>query len=204
VAAQFVADYVASGAPTSEVRAALQEVVADLKPREIPIDGRPVIGSERAPVTVVVFADFECPHCKQEAPVIREAVDQFRGRAKLVFKHFPLQAHLRAKPAAAAAEAAHLQGKFWQMHDVIFANQDALDDGDLVEYAAKIGLDVQRFKADYKAAAQVQAVEKDREDGEEAGVDGTPAVFVNGRRANGRYALFGGNITGWIDDALKR
>ena len=204
VAAQFVADYIAAGGTTSEVRTALQEVVSDLEPREIPVEGRPVLGAERAPVTVVVFADFECPHCKQEAPLIREAVQQFRGRAKLVFKHFPLQAHPRAKPAAAAAEAAHRQGKFWEMHDIIFANQDALDDGDLVGYAAKIGLDVAKFKADYKAAAQLEAVDKDRADGDEAGVDGTPAVFVNGRRANGRYALFGGSITGWIDDALKR
>jgi protein-disulfide isomerase len=204
VAAQFVADYLAAGAPTSEVKTALQEVAADLKPRSIPIEGRPVMGSERAPVTVVVFADFECPACRQEAPLIREAVDQFRGRAKLVFKHYPLQVHPRAKPAAAAAEAAHRQGKFWQMHDMIFAHQDALDDGDLVAYAAKIGLDVEKFKADYKAAAQIEAVEKDKVHGEEAGVDGTPAVFVNGRRANGRYALFGGSIAGWIDDALKR
>lgn len=204
VAAQFVADYLAAGAETSEVRSSLQEVIADLKPREIPIEGRPVFGSDRAPVTVVVFADFECPHCKQEAPVIRQAVEQFRGRAKLVFKHFPLQSHPRAKPAAAAAEAAHLQGKFWQMHDIIFANQDALSDGDLVSYAAKIGLDVEKFKADYKAMAQIEKVEKDRADGDEAGVDGTPAVFVNGRRANGRHPLFGGSITGWIDDALKR
>ena len=204
VAAQFVADYIAAGADTSEVRNALQEVLADLQPREIPIEGRPVLGAERAPVTVVVFADFECPHCKQEAPLIRQAVEQFRGRAKLVFKHFPLQAHPRAKPAAAAAEAAHLQGKFWQMHDAIFANQDALSDGDLVSYASRIGLDVQKFKDDYKAMAQVEKVEKDRSDGDDAGVDGTPAVFVNGRRANGRYALFGGSIAGWIDDALKR
>jgi protein-disulfide isomerase len=204
IAAQFVADYLAAGAPTSEVRDALQVVFADLKPREIPVEGRPTLGSERAPVTVVVFADFECPHCKQEAPVVREAVEQFRGRAKLVFKHFPLQLHPRAKVAAAAAEAAHLQGKFWPMHDIIFANQDALDDEDLVGYASKLGLDVGKFKADFKAAAQMAAVEQDKAHGEEAGVDGTPAVFVNGRRANGRYALFGGSVAGWIDDALKR
>jgi protein-disulfide isomerase len=204
IAAQFVADYVVAGAATSEVRSGLQEVIADLEPRDIEIDGRPVHGAERAPVTVVVFADFECPHCKLEAPKIRKAVDQFRGRAKLVYKHFPLSMHPRAKVAAAAAEAAHLQGKFWEMHDVIFANQDKLEDEDLIVYAQKIGLDMPKFKADWKAAAQTRTVEKDKADGEGAGVDGTPAVFVNGRRANGQYALFGGSVAGWIDDALKR
>ena len=204
IASQFVADYVVAGAATSEVRKGLQEVVADLKPRDIATTGRPTHGAERAPVTVVVFADFECPHCKMEAPKIRKAVDQFRGRAKLVFKHFPLSMHPRAKVAAAASEAAHLQGKFWEMHDVIFANQDKLSDEDLVSYAQRVGLDMAKFNADFKAAKQTKTVEKDKADGEKAGVDGTPAVFVNGRRANGQYALFGGSVAGWIDDALKR
>jgi len=204
IAAQFVADYLQAGAPTSEVRTGLQEVTKSLKPREIPIEGRPVYGSENAPVTVVVFADFECPHCKMEAPKIRKTVDQFRGRAKLIFKHFPLGGHLRAKQAAIACEAALEQGKFWEMHDIVFANQDKLEDGDLLSYAGQIGLDVDKFKASYNKRKGKDVVEADKKHGEDAGVDGTPAVFVNGRRANGRYILFGGELSGWIDDALKR
>ncbi len=204
IAAQFVADYLQAGAPTSEVRTGLEEVTKSLKPRDIPVDGRPVYGSENAPVTVVVFADFQCPHCKMEAPKLRKTIDQFRGRARLIFKHFPLMGHPRAKAAAIATEAAMEQGKFWEMHDIVFANQDKLDDGDILSYASQIGLDIDKFKAHYNARKGQAVVESDKKHGEEAGVDGTPAVFVNGRRANGRYILFGGELTGWIDDALKR
>lgn len=204
IAGQFVADYLQAGAPTSEVRTGLQEVSKALKPREIPVEGRPVFGSETAPVTVVVFADFQCPHCKLEAPKIRKTVEQFRGRARLIFKHFPLMGHPRAKAAAIATEAALEQGKFWEMHDIVFANQDKLEDGDIRSYASKIGLDMTKFDASYNARKGKAVVEADKQHGEDAGVDGTPAVFVNGRRANGRYILFGGELSGWIDDALKR
>jgi len=204
IAAQFVADYLQAGAPTSEVRTGLQEVSKSLQPQDIPIEGRPVLGSDEAPVTVVVFADFQCPHCKLEAPKIRKTVEQFRGRAKLVFKHFPLMGHPRAKQAAIATEAALEQGKFWEMHDIVFANQDELEDADILSYASRIGLDMAKFKAHYNARKGKAVVEADKKHGEEAGVDGTPAVFVNGRRANGRYILFGGELSGWIDDALKR
>lgn len=204
IAGQFVADYLQAGAPTSEVRTGLQEVSKALKPREIPVEGRPVLGTETAPVTVVVFADFQCPHCKLEAPKIRKTVEQFRGRARLIFKHFPLQGHPRAKAAAIATEAALEQGKFWEMHDIVFANQEKLDDADILSYASKIGLDMAKFKASYNVRKGKAVVEADKQHGEDAGVDGTPAVFVNGRRANGRYILFGGELSGWIDDALKR
>lgn len=204
IAGQFVADYLQAGAPTSEVRTGLQEVSKALKPREIPVEGRPVFGSATAPVTVVVFADFQCPHCKLEAPKIRKTVEQFRGRARLIFKHFPLMGHPRAKAAAIATEAALEQDKFWEMHDIVFANQDKLEDGDIRSYASKIGLDMAKFDAHYNARKGKAVVEADKQHGEDAGVDGTPAVFVNGRRANGRYILFGGELSGWIDDALKR
>lgn len=202
IAAQFVSDRLASGASTSQVKDELELVVESLQPREIPTEGRPTHGSERAPVEVVVFADFQCPHCKAEAPVLRKAVDQFRGRAKLVFKHFPLAGHPRAKVAAIAAEAAHAQGKFWEMHDAIFAHQDALEDEDLIRYAQQIGLDMTKFRTDFEAKKGQASVESDRKHGEELEIGGTPAVFVNGRYYN--ELLFGGSVTGWIDDALKR
>src|SRR5690606_12546863 len=176
--------------------------IDSLTPREIDIEGRPVYGSDRAPVTVVVFADFECPHCKKEAPVLRQAIDQFRGRAKLVFKHFPLASHDRAKYAAIAAEAAHEQGKFSEMHDLIFANQTALEDEDPYRYAEQIGLDMQKFKASYESKKGEAAVDADRAHGEQLEIEGTPAVYVNGRLYN--ELLFGGTVAGWSDDARKR
>ena len=202
VAAQFVADALASGAPASAVKHDLPIVVEALTPREIPIEGRPVYGAERAPVTVVVFADFQCPHCRLEAPVLRKAIDQFRGRAKLVYKHFPLMGHDRAKAAAIATEAAHEQGKFWEMHDLVFENQNDLTDENLYEFAAEIGLDMEKFKASYSAGKGKAVVEQDKAHGETLEIGGTPAVFINGREMI--PALFGGSVTGWIDDALKR
>ena len=199
---QFIADALATGASPSDIKDNLEPVVDALRPREINIKGRPVYGNERAPVTVVVFADFECPHCRQEAPVLRQAIDQFRGRAKLVYKHFPLSGHVRAKAAAIATVAAMEQGKFWEMHDMVFENQTSLEDADIRRFAQKIGLDMARFDAHYNAKKGQDLVEEDRVDGEKLDISGTPAVFVNGRYMN--QFLFGGTITGWIDDALRR
>jgi len=204
IVAQLIADALIAGATTPNIREALEMVVAGLQPREIPTQGRPVWGSDNAPVTVVVFADFTCSHCRADAPKIRAAVEQFRGRAKLVFKYFPLTGpgHERGRPAAIAAEAAHEQGKFWEMHDAIFENPNAMEDEDFVAYAEKIGLDVGKFKASYQGKKGDARVEADRKDGEVLEIRGTPAVFVNGREMN--ELLFGGTLGGWIDDALKR
>ena len=199
---QFIADALASGAAASDIKDNLEPMIDALRPREINIKGRPLYGNERAPVTVVVFADFECPHCRQEAPVLRQAIDQFRGRAKLVYKHFPLAGHVRAKAAAIATVAAMEQGKFWEMHDIVFENQTALEDADIRRYAQKIGLNMAEFDASYKAKKGQALVEEDRDEGEKLDISGTPAVFVNGRYMN--PYLFGGTITGWIDDALRR
>lgn len=199
---QFIADALASGASPSDIKANMDYVVGALQPRKIDIEGRPVYGNERAPVTVVVFADFECPHCRAEAPMLRQAIDQFRGRAKLVFKHFPLSAHPRAKVAAIATVAAQSQGKFWEMHDIVFENQDNLSDDDIRRYAQKIGLDMKQFDAEFSALKGKDLVEADRADGEKLDISGTPAVFVNGRYFN-EY-MFGGTVVGWIDDALRR
>ncbi|MBL9103293.1 MAG: thioredoxin domain-containing protein [Myxococcales bacterium] len=199
---QFVADMLGTGASPGDIKDNMEPLIASLQPRPIDIQGRPIYGNERAPVTVVVFADFECPMCKQEAPELRAAVDAARGRARLVFKHFPLPMHPRAKPAAIAAAAAHEQGKFWAMHDQIFAHQEALSDADLRKYAEAAGLDLAKFDASYSARSGQTLVEADRAEGEKLNIAGTPAVFVNGREMN-RF-MFGGTVGGWIDDALRR
>ena len=201
--AQYIADRLASGATPSDITLDIDALVDALTPREIPIEGRPTYGSDSAPVTLVVFADFECPHCKAEAPVLRKAVQQFRGQVKLVFKHFPLNMHDRAKAAAIAAEAAHAQGKFWEMHDLIFDHQDQLEDEDLERYAKQIrGLDFGKWQAAYQSEAAELAVSKDRAIGEALDIRGTPAVYVNGRELT--PLLWGGSLEAWIDDALRR
>jgi protein-disulfide isomerase len=203
IVAQFIADRLASGATPSDVKLDVDEVVDALTAREIPTEGRPLYGNERAPVTVVVFADFECPHCRAEAPTLRKAVQRYRGQIKLVYMHYPLEMHPRAKVAAVAAEAAHAQGKFWEMHDLIFDHQHQLEDEDLERYAKQIdGLDLGRWKADFAAEAAKLAVAKDRAIGDALDIRGTPAVYVDGRALT--RLLWGGNLDAWIDDALRR
>lgn len=203
IVAQFIADRLASGATPSDVEFDIDTIVEALGVHEIPVDDRPVYGNERAPVTVVVFADFQCPHCKAEAPELRKVIQQYRGQAKLVYMHYVLGHFPRSEAAAAAAEAAHLQGKFWEMHDLIFDHQDRLEDEDLERYARQIsGLDVAKWKADYQSDAVELIAAKNHALGEALEIGGTPAVFVNGRRRVPQ--LWGGKLGPWIDDALKR
>ncbi len=199
---QFVADALASGATMSDVRAAMVEARGSLVVREINVEGRPSRGEANAPVTVVVFADFQCPICKEEAPMIRQAVEQFRGRARLVFKHFPLQSHQFGRAAALAAEAAHLQGKFWPMHDTLFAHQPAFEPGELLQYAGELGLDEARFAQDVAGPKAAHHVDGDRDEATKLDLPGTPSVFVNGRLVH--PGLFGGTVAGYIDEALRR
>jgi protein-disulfide isomerase len=201
--AQFIADRLAAGAQPADIKLEIDQLIKALAPRKIPTEGRPVYGNERAPVTLVVFADFQCPVCKAEAPELRAAIDEHKGRAKLVFKHFPLtHVHPRADVVARAAEAAGLQGKFWEMHDKLFAHQEQVEDADLESYAEQIGLDVEQWKADMESEAVKQAVAQDRSHGEAAGLQGTPTVYIDGREVV--PLLWGGELDAWIEDALRR
>ena len=149
---------------------------------DLKIDAAKVLGSPMAPVTIVEFSDFQCPHCAAANPELHRIVKAHEGRVKLVFKHYPLPSHTRAEPAARAAEAAARQGKFWEMVDVLFSRQRALEDADLEKYAEQIGLDMERFRADFASEEVAKAVAADRAEGEAAKVEGTPTVYVNGRK----------------------
>lgn len=202
IVGQFIADALGSGVSPADVKHDLPLVADSLQPKSIDNTGRPMYGNPNAPVTLVVFADFECPHCRAEFPELRKTVDRFAGRVKLVYRHFPLSAHPRAKVAAIAAEAAHEQGKFWEMAGLIFEHQTQLQDEDLMSYAQQAGLDMSAFRSSFEAKKGQSVVEQDRAAGEKLEIQGTPAVFVNGRQFN--EALFGGSLDGWVDDALKR
>ena len=142
-----------------------------------------VQGPADAPVTLVEYGDFECPHCGRAHPIIKEIKRRMGDRLRLVYRHFPLtQAHPHAEHAAEIAEAAAEQGKFWEMHDTLFENQDALDDADLVAYAAALDLDeawAASVLAEEKFADRVRA---DFMSGVRSGVNGTPTFFINGAR----------------------
>ncbi|MET4226224.1 protein-disulfide isomerase [Oerskovia enterophila] len=148
--------------------------------------GAHVFGNADAPVTIVEFGDFECPYCHDAAPALRSVVEESGGQVRLVFRHFPLfEVHPYALTAALAAEAAGEQGRFWDMHDLLFAHQDRLDDTALAHWAQKLGLDGASVVGD---AAQRfgDVVERDYLAGSAAGVRGTPTVYVDGERYRGR------------------
>ena len=134
-----------------------------------------------APVTIVEFSDFQCPYCGAAHPELSRLLREFEGQVKLVFKYFPLSGHERAMPAARAAEAAARQGKFWEMHDLLFEHQRQLEDADLERYATTLGLDIERFKADLNSSEVQERIDTDRKEGEALNIQGTPTMYVNGR-----------------------
>jgi protein-disulfide isomerase len=153
--------------------------------KQVDVGNAPSRGPKNAPLTVVLFSDFQCPFCSRVEPSIQELEKTYPGKVRVAWKNFPLSFHNNAKPAAEASLAAHEQGKFWEMHDILFKNQQALGAADLEKYAKEIGLDMGKFKAamdSHKFAAQVDAEMKQ---GSSLGVQGTPASFVNGRFING-------------------
>lgn len=154
-------------------------------PVPISIDGDPFRGSADAKVTIVEFSDFQCPYCSAAAPAALKLVDQFSGRVKLVFKQFPLDMHKQAHLAAEASLAAHAQGKFWPLHDKMFANFRQLSRDNILKWAGESGVDMQRFTADLDSGKYRAAVDREIQQGTEAGVNGTPTFFVDGKRYNG-------------------
>ncbi|HEX9416665.1 MAG TPA: Na+/H+ antiporter NhaA [Gaiellaceae bacterium] len=145
-------------------------------------------GPDDAPVTLVEYGDFECPYCGRAEPVLRELLADFGDELRFVFRHLPLaDVHPRASLAAEAAEAAGAQGKFWEMHDLLFAHQDALAPLDLVRYAEELGLDVGRVRGELRRRAYAPRVAEDVSSADASGVSGTPTFFVNGKRHHGAY-----------------
>ncbi|HWM58626.1 MAG TPA: DsbA family protein [Pseudonocardia sp.] len=146
-----------------------------------------VRGDLDAPVTLLEYGDYECPYCAAAAPVLDEVVAESDGRVRLIFRNFPLHAvHPYALTAALAAEAAAAQGAFWPMHDLLLTYQSRLSDWDLAKYAKKLGLDPTLVVGD-PAQPHGDKVEADFALGLAAGVGGTPTVFIDGRRYEGRF-----------------
>ena len=147
-----------------------------------------VLGSAQAPVTIVEYGDFECPACKLAYPAVKLLIKTFGSAVRFAYRHFPLvEVHPHAELAAEAAEAAGAQGKFWPMHDKLFDNQTALDRPSLEKYAQELGLNMSKFKADLDSAKFKSTIESTTKEGTTVGVNGTPAVFINGRKISGAY-----------------
>ena len=147
--------------------------------------GSPMQGPKTAKIEVALFEDFQCPFCSKLSPSIKDFQKRFPNDVRIVFKHMPLSIHDNAQLASEASMVAAAQGKFWEYHDVLFANQQALTRPDLEKYAGQIGLDVPKFKKDLDAGVGKALVSRDAQEGGSAGVSGTPSVFINGMRYQG-------------------
>jgi Na+/H+ antiporter NhaA len=165
------------------------EVLVDLA-TDVDPDEDHIRGPADAPVTLVEYGDFECPYCGRAEPILRELLSEHGADIRFVFRHLPLSdVHDHAQLAAEAAEAAGAQGRFWEMHDLLFDHQDALTARDLMGYANELGLDLDEFHADLKRHEHAARVARDVESGELSGVAGTPTFFINGQRHHGAYDI---------------
>ncbi len=153
--------------------------------QRIDITGAPVLGQADAPITLVIFSDFECPWCGKMEPVLKQLLDTNKDKLRIVFKHLPLPMHPQAEPAALAAIAAQKQDKFWQMHDALFQVTNWTP-GVIDETAVKIGLNMEKFKADLSNPDTEKQLAKDKADAQMADVVSTPSLFVNGRPVRDR------------------
>jgi len=148
----------------------------------IATDDQPVKGNAKAVVTIVEFTDFECPSCARQHPILDRIVNEFGDRVRLVVRDFPLSQHANARKAAEAAEAAREQGKYWEYAAVLFRNQSALGVDKLRQYASELGLDRARFDASLDSGKFAEKVQRDVMDGHKLGINGTPTIYINGKR----------------------
>lgn len=156
------------------------------KVHKLPVGSSAIKGRKDAPVTIVEFSDFQCPYCARLQPVLQDVLNAYPDDVRLVFKDFPLQFHKMAKGAAKAARAAGEQGKYWEMHDLIFGDFKNLSDEMFKEFAQKLNLDMTRFITDYNSAKYDKLIQQDISLGRSAGVGGTPSLFINGKRMQRR------------------
>ena len=145
-------------------------------------------GPQDAPLTLVEYGDFQCPHCGRAYPIVKDVQRALGSELRFVFRNFPLtKIHPEAEHAAEVAEAAGAQGAFWQMHDRLFERQFALDDDHLLEYATELGLDGDRIRGELEAGTYAARVREDFMSGVKSGVNGTPTFFINGVRYDGSW-----------------
>jgi protein-disulfide isomerase len=155
----------------------------------VPVNaGDHVQGSQDAQVTLVEYGDYECPYCGEAYPIVKRLEKKMGRDLRFVFRNFPLtESHPRALAAAQAAEAAGLQGRLWEMHDLLYENQDTLEDKDLIAFARKLKLDIERFTRDFSSNEVRTKIQEDFSAGVRSGVNGTPTFFINGVRHDGSF-----------------
>ncbi len=204
-----VAQYLSRGAQQKAQQEFLDKLRADAKveillapPRvKVAAEG-PSQGPAAAPVTIVEFSDYECPFCSRAEETVKEVMKTYEGKVRLVYRDFPLPFHPHAQKAAEAAHCAEDQGKYWDMHGRLFANQQKLGEDDLKEHAKSLGLDAAKFERCLASGEKAAVVEANKKAGAEVGVTGTPAFFINGILLSGAQPI--GEFKSIIDKELAK
>jgi protein-disulfide isomerase len=180
-AARYLVEQVKRGRTRAQVDGSYRARFGADQVKNIDVSGSPSKGAPNAPVLIVEFADFECPACADKRTLLDKLVEESAGKVRLVFKNFPLSMHPNAEKAARAGWAAHKQGKFWQLHPLMFDNQADLSQPSVEKLAQKAGIDLVRFRQDRDSEAAADAVLRDRKQGEGLNIQSTPSLFINGR-----------------------
>jgi protein-disulfide isomerase len=152
---------------------------------DVSVDDDPASGKPTAPVTVIMFSDFQCSACAATHPVLKKVLGEYGDKVRFVVRDFPLESiHENAFRAALAANAARVQGKFFEYTEILYRNQDKLDEASLKKYAAELGLNLKQFELDFTSEKTAAEVRKDMADGRKYGIGGTPTIYVNGVKVN--------------------
>ena len=210
-----LANLVVEAAAANKTAAEIRKILADsplvksasqrdrvlLDPVFINILGAPFKGPANAKVTIVEFSDFQCPFCVKAIPQLDALLKAFPNDLRLVYKQFPLDTHSQAALASRASLAAHAQGKFWPLHDKMYANSRAINRQTVLEWAKEFGLDMPKFTKFFDAPETQSTVDRDLADGSRAGVNATPTLYINGKKYQGAIAL--AQLTPIIANELK-
>ena len=192
----------AAAAPAAKARPSGPKRPDPKKVYDIELGDAPIRGSKSAKITVVEWADFQCPFCVRVNPTLEQIKKEYGDKVRFAFKHLPLSMHAKARAAHQAAEAAHRQGKFWEMHDRIFAKPKDLNPTTYLRYANEIGLDIDRYNSDLSSSSVRKVIDDDLAMAGKLGVTGTPSFFINGRFLSGAQPY--GSFARVIDEELAK
>jgi protein-disulfide isomerase len=196
-AAALVAKAVREGMAPEQVESSYRERFGAGAAKAIPLEGSPSRGPEAGVATMVEFADFECPFCQRKAPELDQLWESRKDKLRFVYKFMPLAMHPHSEIAARAAIAAQAQGKFWEMHRVLFKNGGHLEQADLEKYASSVGLDLARFRADMQSPETTARIDRDLKLADSLGVKATPTLFIDGREYDPKL-----DLADWVDGAI--
>jgi protein-disulfide isomerase len=204
-AANFLVERVKAGLDKTAIRKSYEERFGG-EAKQVDIANSPTLGPANAPVTIIVWSDFECPHCKHVVPIVERIQGEHAADVRLVHKFYPIPHHTYAKIAARAAYAAQQQGKYWEMERLLFENQNKLGEQTILDFAASLGLDMGRVKADMDSDGAMQVITRDMADADRLGLTGTPFVLLNGREFDFRLFQPEPDLADWVtmEIALKK